>query len=80
MSKILSLDSELSLIRAKRRNRRNGKSFGLEVPRGIRNNTPGSIEKNPANAWEGRVPLVHNTDVRFEQVATYAYGVRALIM
>lgn len=80
MSKILSLDSELSLIRAKRRNRRNGKSFGLEVPRGIKNNNPGNIEKNPANAWEGRVPLLNNTDVRFEQFNTYAYGVRALIM
>lgn len=80
MSKILSLASELSLIREIKRNSGRQRSRGLEVPRGIRNNNPGNIEKNPANAWEGRVPLANNTDGRFEQFTSYSYGVRALIL
>jgi GH24 family phage-related lysozyme (muramidase) len=50
------------------------------VPRGIRNNNPGNIEMNAANDWEGRVPLSQNTDGRFEQFTSFAYGVRALII
>jgi hypothetical protein len=83
MSNILSLAADLSVIRNKKRTSvtKGRRSFGMEaVPRGIRNNNPGNIEKNPANAWEGRVPLDKNTDERFEQFTSYAYGVRALIM
>jgi hypothetical protein len=80
MSKILSIASELNTLQAIKRYPNNFNSRGFDVPRGIRNNNPGNIEKNPANAWEGRVPLKDNTDGRFEQFTTYAYGVRALIM
>lgn len=52
----------------------------LNAPRGIRNNNPGNIEMNDANQWEGKVPRNQNTDGRFEQFTSYAYGVRALIM
>ncbi len=51
-----------------------------EMPRGIRNNNPGNISIDKANAWEGRVPLENNTDGRFEQFISYEYGIRALII
>jgi hypothetical protein len=80
MSKILTLASELTAIQSKTKNGGMRHSKGLDLPRGIRNNNPGNIQKNPANRWEGRIPLENNTDTRFEQFTTYAYGVRALIM
>jgi hypothetical protein len=83
MSNILSLAADLNVIRTKKRSSvtKRRSSYGMEsIPRGIRNNNPGNIEKNPANAWEGRVPLDKNTDERFEQFTSYAYGIRALIM
>src|ERR1700730_8669277 len=52
----------------------------LNIPRGIRNNNPGNIEMNDANAWLGKVPKANNTDKRFEQFTDYKYGVRALLM
>ncbi len=55
-------------------------SYAAQVPRGIRNNNPGNIEINDSNAWEGKVPRAQNTDGRFEQFTSYAYGVRALII
>lgn len=50
-----------------------------QLPRGIRNNNPGNIEKNKNNGWMGKVPLAQNTDSRFEQFTKFVYGVRAMI-
>jgi len=47
------------------------------VPRGIRNNNPLNIRINPANRWQGRVPLAENTDGTFEQFRTAMDGLRA---
>lgn len=46
--------------------------------RGIRNNNPGNIRRNPANKWQGRVPLDRQTDPDFEQFVSAEYGIRAL--
>lgn len=79
MSKIAQMTVELSSV--KKKSIHSKRSHGLQaIPRGIRNNNPGNIVMNRNNAWEGRVPLANNTDGRFEQFTTYAYGVRALIM
>lgn len=48
-------------------------------PRGIRNNNPGNIIISSQNNWEGAIPHDINTDGKFEQFKTYAYGVRAMI-
>lgn len=47
-------------------------------PRGVRNNNPGNIRRNPANKWQGRVPLSQQTDHEFEQFVSPEYGIRAL--
>lgn len=52
----------------------------LTVTRGIRNNNPGNIQINERNNWDSKVPVSQNTDGRFEQFTSYAYGVRALII
>jgi hypothetical protein len=49
-------------------------------PRGIKNNNPGNILYNPNNAWAGKIPYDQNTDGKFEQFKSYAYGVRAMIV
>lgn len=49
-------------------------------PRGIRNNNPGNIIVTSQNDWEGAIPHDINTDGKFEQFKTYAYGVRAMIV
>lgn len=50
--------------------------------RGIRNNNPGNIEKNPNNEWLGisTVPVNGESelDPRFETFKTPVYGIRAL--
>lgn len=51
----------------------------MALPRGIRNNNPGNIRINPANAWQGKVPEDQNSDGSFEQFYEKKYGVRALI-
>ena len=57
------------------------------IPRGIRNNNPGNIVINPANAWRGKIPEELNTDFdcnskevvqHFEQFETYEHGIRAM--
>lgn len=50
----------------------------MTVTRGVRNNNPGNIRRNPANKWQGRVPLERNTDPDFEQFISPEYGIRAL--
>jgi hypothetical protein len=51
-----------------------------DLPRGMRNNNPGNIERNPNNKWQGRIPVDQQTDPRFEQFSTYPYGTRAMIV
>ena len=46
------------------------------LPRGIRNNNPGNIRHNKANAWMGQSDL--QTDPDFVQFTNPQYGVRAL--
>ncbi|MGN7832645.1 hypothetical protein ACTJI2_13645 [Pseudoxanthomonas sp. 22568] len=51
--------------------------------RGIRNNNPGNIDRNPANKWQGRMPREKMTpkqreEPRFEVFASAAWGIRAL--
>lgn len=48
-------------------------------PRGIRNNNPGNIVLSN-QPWEGKIPQEQNTDGKFEQFKSYAYGVRAMIV
>lgn len=55
----------------------------MSVTRGIRNNNPGNIERNPANAWQGRMPADRMTaaqkaEPRFEVFASASWGIRAL--
>lgn len=50
----------------------------MTPPRGVRNNNPGNIRRNPANKWQGRVPLSQNPDPEFEQFVSPAFGIRAL--
>ena len=57
--------------------------MGSTTPRGIRNNNPGNIERNPANKWQGRMPRERMTpeqrkETRFEVFASPAWGIRAL--
>ncbi|MCA8887125.1 MAG: hypothetical protein KDA35_10875 [Hyphomonadaceae bacterium] len=51
--------------------------------RGLRNNNPGNIERNAANAWQGRMPPEHMTpaqaaEARFEVFSSPTWGIRAL--
>lgn len=45
------------------------------TPRGIRNNNPLNIRRNPANRWQGR--LQSPTDPQFEQFEDMLFGFRA---
>lgn len=47
-----------------------------KLPRGIRNNNPGNIRKNPANKWQGLA--AEQSDVEFCTFETMAHGVRAM--
>lgn len=47
------------------------------LPRGIRNNNPGNIDRNPANKWQG-LATNQSSDPRFCVFTTPAYGIRAL--
>lgn len=48
----------------------------MALPRGIRNNNPGNIDRGPHVVWKGQSP--YQTDDRFINFSTMAYGVRAL--
>jgi len=49
--------------------------------RGLRNNNPGNIKFNAANAWQGKISYENNTDEgkTFEQFVEMKYGTRAMI-
>lgn len=47
-----------------------------KMPRGIRNNNPGNIEKNPNNPWRG---AINGQDSRFETFASPEWGIRAMV-
>lgn len=47
-----------------------------DLPRGMRNNNPGNIERNASNQWLGKI---QGSDPRFESFSTFAFGTRALI-
>jgi hypothetical protein len=49
-----------------------------DLPRGIRNNNPGNIKKNPANNWQGQI--TNGTDSTFVQFQYFAFGVRAMLV
>lgn len=52
-----------------------------ELPRGVRNNNPGNLERlNPRAGWNGALPDDQLTDPRFEQFTTATWGLRALGM
>lgn len=46
-----------------------------QTPRGIRNNNPLNIRRNPANNWIGKIQ--NPTDKTFEQFTSIEYGIRA---
>lgn len=48
------------------------------TPRGIRNNNPLNIRRNPANAWQGL--RFNRTDEEFEEFSSMQYGFRAAII
>lgn len=54
------------------------------VPRGVKNNNPGNINKTTKNGqpylWNGEVPHEENTDSRFKQFYDWVYGIRALML
>ena len=55
----------------------------MSTPRGIRNNNPGNIDRNPANKWQGVMPrermnAEQRAEPRFEVFQTPAWGIRAL--
>lgn len=50
----------------------------MAVPRGIQNNNPGNLVITNIN-WQGKVPVSQNTDGKFEQFTSMAYGVRAML-
>lgn len=47
------------------------------VPRGIRNNNPGNIDRDPKNKWQG-LAKDQSSDPRFCVFSTPAYGIRAI--
>lgn len=49
----------------------------MNHPRGIRNNNPLNIRRNPANGWRGR--SIEQTDKDFEQFVSMLFGLRAAI-
>lgn len=55
----------------------------MATSRGIRNNNPGNIDRNPANQWQGRMPRDRMTaaqlaEPRFEVFQAPAWGIRAM--
>lgn len=48
----------------------------MQLPLGIRQNNPGNIEKNPRNAWQGRVDT---SSGRFETFKSAEWGIRAMV-
>jgi hypothetical protein len=50
----------------------------MSVPRGIRNNNPGNIDHNSANAWEGELPVDKSIESRFARFDLPENGIRAL--
>lgn len=48
------------------------------LPRGIRNNNPGNIKRNPANNWQGQI--TNGTDSTFVQFQYFVFGVRAMLV
>lgn len=49
------------------------------MTRGIRNNNPGNIDYNPANQWQGQLPMDKAIESRFCRFESPEYGIRALI-
>lgn len=50
-----------------------------QQPRGIRNNSPGNIDRtNPRTPWQGAVLAEDLTDPRFEQFTHPKWGIRAI--
>lgn len=56
-----------------------GSDVLMGYPRGIRNNNPGNIEIT-TTLWKGEIPQFQNSDGRFKQFYSYAYGIRAAIL
>lgn len=52
--------------------------LGTSNPRGIRNNNPGNIKRNPANNWQGQI--TNSTDSTFVQFQYFVFGVRAMLV
>ena len=50
----------------------------MSMPRGIRNNNPGNIDRNPNNKWLG-LATDQSSDKRFCVFVAPEYGIRALI-
>jgi hypothetical protein len=50
----------------------------MSVARGIRNNNPGNIDHNDANAWEGELPVDKAIEPRFARFDIPENGIRAL--
>lgn len=50
----------------------------MSTPRGIRNNNPGNIDYNPANAWQGQLKPDSAIEARFARFDTPENGIRAL--
>ena len=48
-----------------------------DLPRGMRNNNPGNMRIS-SSRWQGKIPVVQNTDGAFEQFVNYSYGIRAM--
>lgn len=49
------------------------------MTRGIRNNNPGNIDYNPANKWQGQLPMDKVIEPRFCRFESPEYGIRALM-
>lgn len=49
------------------------------VSRGLRNNNPGNLVKTNI-PWQGKIPLVQNTDSYFEQFYDVNHGIRAMAL
>lgn len=56
------------------------KSFlgNASLPRGLRNNNPGNLVITQID-WQGKIPLMLNTDKHFEQFENVHYGIRAMM-
>jgi hypothetical protein len=57
--------------------------MGNDITRGVRNNNPGNIDRNPANKWQGRaersaMTQAQHEESRFEVFASPAWGIRAM--